>query len=220
MQPYNKIDHIYSRKGDKMKKYIIIGSITLLILISSIIFLKPKKIEKQSIEPVNSEIKEEIQNEIEEIKEICEPVDNPLLSKENEDGFPIHDSKGPITEEKLKEIIDHQLAFLIYKNNYQEITNENLFYQAIMDKDIYENETFTKEELNNSLEKTVLSNLKLRHESHYSDNDYNYIYENGIYTKDDSNYKRIDTYDEHPIYGEIQEFKQEKKQVKVIKIKL
>ena len=194
-----------------MKKYIIIGVTTLFILITSFIVFKPKKINKPTIEPVDNDINTEIKEEIkqEQPKEICEEIAHPLLSKSKEDGFPIHDSTGPITEEKLKEIIDHQLSFLIYKNNYQEISNNNLFYQALMDKDIFEKEAFTKEDLNNSLEKTVLSNLKLRHESHYSDTGYSYIYENGIYTINDSNYQEIDAYDEHPIYGEVQKLEEE-----------
>ena len=190
-----------------MKKYIIIGISTLLILITSILFLKPRKINKPIIEPTNSNINNELKEEVnqeEPQKEICEEIANPLLTKSQKDGYPIYDSNGPITEEKLKEIIDNQLSFIIYKNNYQEITNKDLFYEALFAKQNISEETFTKDQLNEGLEKTVLSNLKLRHESHYSDIGYSYIYENGIYKIDDSNYVHVDAYDERPIYGEVQ----------------
>lgn len=190
------------------KNYIIIGILTLLIIILTILIFKSKN-KTNNIEQVNNnlntEIKEEVKQETEESKEEkCEAIDNPLLSKKGDNGYPIYDSNGPITEEKLKEIIDNQLSFIIYKNNYQEITNKDLFYEALFAKQNISEKTFTKDQLNEGLEKTVLSNLKLRHESHYSDTGYNYIYENGIYTIDDSNYVHIDAYDEHPIYGEVQ----------------
>ena len=192
------------------KNYIIIGILTLLIIILTILIFKSKN-KTNNIEQVNNnlntEIKEEVKQEIEEEskeEEKCEAIDNPLLSKKGDNGYPIYDSNGPITEEKLKEIIDNQLSFIIYKNNYQEITNKDLFYEALFAKQNISEETFTKDQLNEGLEKTVLSNLKLRHESHYSDTGYNYIYENGIYTIDDSNYVHVDAYDEHPIYGEVQ----------------
>ncbi len=192
------------------KNYIIIGILTLLIIILTILILKTKK-RTNNIEQVNNnlntEIKEEVKQEIEEEpkeEEKCEAIDTPLMSKTGENGYPIFDSKGPITEEKLKEIIDNQLSFIIYKNNYQEITNKDIFYRALIASKMFSEETFTKEQLNEGLEKTVLSNLKLRHESHYSDTGYNYIYENGTYTLDDSNYEHVDAYDEHPIYGEVQ----------------
>lgn len=196
------------------KNYIIIGILTLLIIILTILILKTKK-RTNNIEQVNNnldtEIKEEVKQEIEEEskeeskeEEKCEAIDTPLMSKTGENGYPIFDSKGPITEEKLKEIIDNQLSFIIYKNNYQEITNKDIFYRALIASKMFSEETFTKEQLNEGLEKTVLSNLKLKHESHYTETGYNYIYENGIYTLDDSNYEHVDAYDEHPIYGEVQ----------------
>ena len=192
------------------RNYIITGIILLIIFSAPIITYKPKS---QKIKQVNNnldtEIKEEVKKEIEEIQEqICEEINSPLLSAKSEEEYHNYDSTGPITEEKVKEIIDKQLSFLIYKNNYQEIINKDLFNEALADKSLFQKKSFTKEELNNSLEKTVLSNLKLKHESHYSKTSYNYIYENGIYTIDESNYQEIDTYDERPIYGEVQSFEE------------
>lgn len=194
-----------------MKKYIIIVTVTLFILITSILIFKQRKKEIINIEPINNEInteiKEEVKKQIQEIEK-CEKIDNPLLTPKSENNHPIFDSNGPITEEKLKSIIDNQLSFLVYKNNYQEITNNDIFYRALIAGEKYEEPSFTKDELEDALEKTVLSNLSIKHESHYSKRGYNYIYNDKIYTTDDSNLKHIDAYDEKPIYGEAQEYKE------------
>lgn len=204
-----------------MKKTYIIIAMQILLIISVIIIFKQNKDEK-IIEQINNnlniEIKEEIKEETKKIEEECKIINTPLMSKYEENEYPVINSNGPITEDKLKTIIDNQLPFLIYKNNYQEITNEDLFYEALTEKSISEKETFTKEEINNILEKTVLSNLKLKHESHYSKTNYNYIYENEIYTIDNSNYKNTNEHDEQPLYGEVQSF-EEKNGIYKINIK-
>ncbi len=192
------------------KKFIIIGLITLITIISIILIFKHNK--KVTIEPINATNIENIEEQPQKIEEECGPLNYPLLSKRSDDEYPIIDSNGPITEEKLKSIIDYQLSFLIYKNNYQEITNEDLFYEALAVEKITDT-SVSKEKLESALEKTVLGNLKLKHESHNN----KYIYLNGIYTLNDK-YRLEDIYDEHPIYGEVQAL-EEKNGIYTISIK-
>ena len=180
------------------KKYIIIGILTIIIFTTIIIFITKIKTKEIKQTNQNNEQKQEI------IEEKCEMISTPLMTQKKENEHLIYDSKGPITEEKIKTIIDNQLHFLFYKKSYREITNEDLFYRALAA--LKNKNEFTKEQLNEGLEKTVLKNLKLRHESHYTESGYNYIYEDGIYKLDDSKYKKIDGYNESPIYGEVQSF--------------
>lgn len=132
----------------------------------------------------------------------------PLMTKEyHEYGKPEYNSDGPITEEKLKEIIDNQLSFIFYKNNFDEITNEDLFSRAHIYIDINGKDSeFSADELEDALSKTVLGYMQLIHESHYYPSGYDYIYDNGIYTRDEESYVHADIIFEKPVFGKVESF--------------
>ena len=174
------------------KKIIIISGVSLaLIVLLSIIIIKMNTSNKTKANNTNTqnnqqEIQEQNQNEEpakEEQENTSSPTKctyqnihgtygwsrNPLMTKEyNRNGMPKYDSNGPITEEKLKEIIDNQLSFLFYKNNFDEITNEDLFSKAHAYLNYNGKDSkFTAAELEEEKKKTVLGYMQLIHESHY-----------------------------------------------------
>lgn len=214
------------------KKIIIISGVSLaLIVLLSIIIIKMNTSNKTKANNTNTqnnqqEIQEQNQNEEPAKEEKQEKSDvlqtneygctnmyvawptHPLMTKEyNKNGMPEYDSNGPITEEKLKEIIDNQLSFLFYKNSVDEITNEDLFYRAHSYLSINGKATeFSTNDLEDALSKTVLGNMQLIHESHFNPYGYDYIYDNGNYTRDEESYKHVDAYDEHPVFGKVISF--------------
>lgn len=213
------------------KKIIIISGVSLaLIVLLSIIIIKMNTTNKTKTNNTNTqnnqqEIQEQNQNEEpakEEQENTSSPTKctyqnihgtygwsrNPLMTKEyNRNGMPKYDSNGPITEEKLKEIIDNQLSFLFYKNNFDEITNEDLFSKAHAYLNYNGKDSkFTAAELEDALSKTVLGYMQLIHESHYYPSGYDYIYDNGIYTRDEESYVHADIIFEEPVFGKVISF--------------